>query len=160
MRVALIAAALSLATGSSALAIAQPRSESSYVPVTATERRQTRPLVDLVLAAHKSGDFSSLCAVWSQQLIRDTFGTRARCRTETRRQPLRPCKTCTFGIRRVLGLYKTAGDRKQRRKTVVWLVPVKGDPRLRGGSLEVRCIQEQGRWVVTGVLQDGLAPGG
>jgi hypothetical protein len=154
----ILVTALSLAALSAPLADARARSESPFVPVTAAEKRQTRPLADLVQAAHKSGDFSLLCGAWSQQIIRETVGTRARCRTETRRG--RPCKTCTYGTRQVLGLYKTAADRTQKRKTVVWLIPVKGDPRLKGGSLEIRCKQEQRRWVVTYVLQDGLAPGG
>jgi hypothetical protein len=159
MRAALIlVTALSLAGVSASLAGAEPRSESPFVPVTAAEKRQTRPLADLVQAAHKKADFSVLCAVWSQQIIRETFGTRARCRTDTRRG--RACRTCTYGIRRVLGLYRTASDRRQKRKTVVWLIPVKGDPRLKEGSLEIRCMREQQRWVVTYVLQDGLGPGG
>src|SRR5687768_16032751 len=118
MRTALIlVAALSLAALSASLAVAEPRSESPLVPVTAAEKRQTRPLADLVQAAHKRADFAPLCAVWSQQIIRETFGTRARCRTDTRRG--RPCRTCTYGIRRVLGLYGTVSDRRQKRKTVV-----------------------------------------
>src|SRR5687768_16441763 len=142
MRAALIlVAALSLAALTVSVAVAEPRSASRSVSVTAAEKRQTRPLADLVQAAHKTADFSRLCAVWSQKIIRATFGTRARCRTDTRRG--RACGTCTYGIRRVLGVYRTVSDRRLQRKTIVWLIPVKGDPQLREASLEVRCMREQ-----------------
>jgi len=141
------------------LAAAPARSsDSPFVPVTAAERSQTRPLVTIVLAAHRSGDFSSLCAFASEREIREGVGTRARCRTMARRNPLPPCGRCTFRILRVVGVYATQRDRTERGKTVVWLVGVKNDPQFKGESeLELGFFRERGRWVLSQILQAGSA---
>ncbi len=103
MRAVLILAAGVIAALVSPLAAAGPDSDVSYVPLTAAEKSQTLPLVKLVLATHKSGDFASLCGVWSQRVV----GARA-------------------------------------------------DPQFKSGSrLEIRFIQERGRWVLTNVLEYG-----
>ncbi len=158
-------AALVLVIGFSLAAVGTPHAGASsrgvlpgFFQVSAAEKRQTRPLADLVLAAHTSGDSSTLCAVWSQQVIRK-IGSRARCRSEAR-QHRQPCSSCRYRISRTLGVYRTASDRRQGRKTVAWLVGVTGDPLYpTAGDLEIRCAQERGRWVLTDILQEGVRVG-
>ena len=129
----------------------------SSVPVTATERTQTRPLVSMVIAAQRSGDFAPLCAVLPEREIR-AIGSLSRCRTLARSNPRPACVRCTFRIERVLGIYETAADRAARRKTVVWLLAVRGDPQFVGESeLELSFARERGRWVFSDILQSGNA---
>jgi hypothetical protein len=154
-RAALVVAVtgLGLAIGPSQAAAQTSPDDWSAARVTAAEKSQTRPLVRLVQAAYTSGGSSSLCAVWSEQVIKETFGTRARCRSAAQRAPHRPCKACSYRVFRVLGIYRTASDRKQGRKTVVWGVEVNGDPQLKsGGALEIRLERERGRWTIIGIL--------
>src|SRR5829696_1562158 len=128
MRIALIAAiVVGVAASASSLAAAQSRSDPLYPPTTAAERSQTLPLVKLVLTAHKSGDASALCGIYSLAVVQREFGSRARCRAEIRKFPLHPCKTCSYRIWKAFGVYRTASDRRQKRKTISWLVVVKGD---------------------------------
>jgi hypothetical protein len=71
--------------------------------------------------------------------------------------PPRVCRSCTYRIVRVVGFYRTASDRTQSRKNVAWIVVVKGDPQFKGeSSLELRFVQERGRWVLAKMLQDGI----
>ncbi len=153
----LLTTSLLLAVLAGLLASASARSSDyPYVPVTAAERSQTRPLVTIVLAAHRSGDFSPVCAFLPERDIRDGAGTRARCRTLARRNVRTPCGRCAFRIAKVVGLYSTESARMARRKTVVWLVGVKGDPQFKGESeLELGFIRERGRWVLSKFLQAG-----
>jgi hypothetical protein len=153
----LAAAAFVVVILASPLAQAQTLSGPPYsVAVTAAERAKTRPLVDMVLAAYRSGDYAPLCDVFSQQVIREEFGTRARCRSTTARQPRRPCRTCAFPRRRALAAYLTAADRRAGRKMITWLVLVVGDPKFeRNSELELRFREEQGRWMLTAILQAG-----
>jgi len=129
----------------------------SSLPVTSTERSQTRPLVNMVIAAQRSGDFAPLCAVLPDREIR-AIGSISRCRTLARSKPRPACSRCTFRIVRVLGVYETAADRAARRKTVVWLLAVRGDPQFVGASeLELSFARQRARWVLTGILQSGNA---
>jgi hypothetical protein len=130
---------------------------ASSLPVTSTERAQTRPLVSMVIAAQRSGDFAPLCAVLPDREIR-AIGSISRCRTLARSNPRPACGRCTFRVVRVLGVYETAADRVARRKTVVWLLRVRGDPQFVGESdLELSFVRQRGRWVLTDVLQSGNA---
>jgi len=138
-------------------ALAPAGSGGPYVPVTATEKQQTRPLVDVTLAVYKSGETWRMCALVSYRLLREDFRTRAGCRRSTRRHPAAPCRTCTFRISEVFGVYPTAAARTQRRKTIVWMVVVKGDPEWKGESgLELRFIRESDRWRLDYILSDGI----
>src|SRR5215211_3085875 len=140
------------------LAPAQPRSDPIYPPITALQRAQTLPLVKIVLAAHKSGNASPLCDVFSLSVIHEKFATRALCQSAARKLPPHPCKTCSYRIWKAFGVYRTASDRRQKRKTISWLVAVKGSPEFVGISeLELRFVPERGRWVLTTMLWDGLA---
>jgi hypothetical protein len=124
--------------------------------VTAAEKAKMRPLVDVVLAAYRSGDFTRVCAVWSQRVVQEFFGTRARCRSEAARVSRRRCGTCSFRVERVQGMFVTAADKRLGRKLVAWLVSVRGDPEFkRESGLELRFVQERGRWMLAKVLQDG-----
>ena len=140
-----------------AFTIAGHAPAGSSLPVTPTERAQTRPLVSMVIAAQRSGDFAPLCAVLPDREIR-AIGSISRCRTLARSNPRRACGRCTFQIERVLGIYETAADRAARRKTVVWLLAVRGDPKFVGESdLELSFLRERGRWVFSDILQSGNA---
>ncbi len=128
------------------------------MPVTSAEKKQTRPLVDLVLLAHRRGEPWRLCGVMSRRFVEKQFETLDRCRAEARRRPPPACRGCAYRVVRVLGVYASANDRRQRRKTIVWLIAVKGDAQFRGESgLELSVRREQGRWALTGMLADGLS---
>ena len=138
-------------------ALAPAAQAQSTLPVTPTERSQTRPLVNIIVAAQRSGDFAPLCAVLPDRELR-AMGGASRCRTLARRSRKPACGRCAFRIVRVVGVYKTAADRAARRKTVVWLLGVRGDPQFVGESdLELGFVRERGRWVISKLLQSGNA---
>jgi len=140
-----------------AVAAAAPaRSREPFVPVTPTEKGQTRPLAEVVLAANTSGESWRLCALISAHWLRQLGITRARCFSDARRHPAPPCKACTYSRREVVGIYATAAARRQGRKTVVWTAVVKGDPRFKGPSeIEMRFIRESDRWRLDYMLTAG-----
>jgi hypothetical protein len=132
-----------------------PALENPFVPVTSAERKQTRPLVELVLAAHQRGDYSKLCDMMSERFLTQTFGNRDRCR-RTAARPARACRLCTFRIATVMGVYLTESDRALRRKSVGWLVLVKGDPAFDGQSeLDVVLRRERSRWFLHKLVAAG-----
>jgi hypothetical protein len=100
-------------------------------------------------------DYSKLCDMMSERFLTQSFGSRDRCR-RTATRPTRACRLCTFRIVTVMGVYLTESDRQQRRKSVGWLVLVKGDPAFDGQSeLDVVLRRERSRWLLHKLVAAG-----
>jgi hypothetical protein len=159
MRASLATVVLAVVSALAALVAGPARTaDYPYVPVTAAEKKAMRPLVDVVLVAHRRGEWWRVCAIMSERRIRESSGTRERCRSQARRTPGPSCKTCTYRVARVLATYRTAADRARRRKTAAWLIAVRGDPLFKGQSeLELRFVPERGRWALDDMIGAGSA---
>jgi hypothetical protein len=129
--------------------------ENPFVPVTSAERKQTRPVLELVFAALRRGDYSKLCDMMSERFLTQSFGSLDRCR-RTATRPARACRLCTFRIVTVRGVYLTGSDRALRRKSVGWLVLVKGDTAFDGQSeLDVVFRRDRNRWLLHKLVAAG-----
>lgn len=134
------------AGGGTSPAVATDEPWPTFVSVTSTERRATRPLADAVSTAYRSGRFSVLCSMFSRTEVERAYGTVRRCRRTLDRHTRPYCNRCGFRVGSVLGVYETERDKALHRKTIVWLYAIRSPAR--SGDLEISFQKEHGRWVL------------